>query len=174
MFTSACGHDGASFSAPEYLLPSKVRGTDATAWRHPGWWLHCNRDADREVIVAPSRATDSPTDHQRMVKESGMIPESLIIEERRRRERERGWEPIPLHAPRPMPYEPDSGRSPESPRRDGDKSGSVVIFYRCISVNCVQNGSMFLFHIYHLTSVLRVLVVLRIDIDHYRNQTTNR
>ena len=51
---------------------------------------------------------------------------------------------------------------------------SIIIFYCCISVSCVQNESMFRFHIDYLTFVLRVLVILKTDIDHYRNQTTNR
>lgn len=53
-----------------------------------------------------------------------MIPDSLIIEEQRRRERESQWEPIPLHAPTPMPRVPrDEDREP----RDEETGRGVII-----------------------------------------------
>ncbi len=51
-----------------------------------------------------------------------MIPETLVIEEQRRR-RERRWEPIPLHLPIPMPLHDDDRR----PRQDTGDSGCVII-----------------------------------------------
>lgn len=56
-----------------------------------------------------------------------MIPETLIIEQHRRRERERAWEPIPLHAPTPMPHRPERGDDRDEQQRDGETGRGVII-----------------------------------------------
>lgn len=56
-----------------------------------------------------------------------MIPETLIIEERRRREREQAWEPIPLHAPTPMPYRPEPQRDSGESERGDARRGVIII-----------------------------------------------
>ena len=51
-----------------------------------------------------------------------MIPDILIIEEEKRR-RERAWEPIPLHAPSPVPRR----REDRADRRKEESRSSVII-----------------------------------------------
>lgn len=53
-----------------------------------------------------------------------MIPTVLIIEELKRRERERGVEGIPLHAPSPVP---SGARDDRDEDADEEKSGGTVI-----------------------------------------------
>lgn len=53
-----------------------------------------------------------------------MIPESLIIEEQRRR-REREWQPIPLHAPSPLA--PQRVPQREEPREEERRSSVIII-----------------------------------------------
>jgi hypothetical protein len=51
-----------------------------------------------------------------------MIPDILIIEEKTRR-RARAWEPIPLHAPSPIPLR----REERTERRKEESRSSVII-----------------------------------------------
>lgn len=51
-----------------------------------------------------------------------MIPEILIIEEEKRRQ-ERKWEPIPLHAPSPVPRRRDEFLE----RRNEESRSSVIV-----------------------------------------------
>ncbi|MFT6395386.1 MAG: hypothetical protein ACJAYU_000128 [Bradymonadia bacterium] len=53
-----------------------------------------------------------------------MIPEALIIEEQRRR-REREWQPIPLHAPSPLPLQRIPRR--EEVREEVSRSSVIII-----------------------------------------------
>ena len=53
-----------------------------------------------------------------------MFPDIVIIEEQNRRERQSRWEPVPLHAPSPLPRRPDS---PQREERDTEPGGSVII-----------------------------------------------
>ncbi len=59
-----------------------------------------------------------------------MIPDRMmIIEEMSRREQQQAWEPVPLHAPTPMPYQPEPSRSVPSEREGGERGrgGNVII-----------------------------------------------
>ena len=53
-----------------------------------------------------------------------MFPDIVIIEDQKRREREHAWEPIPLHAPSPLPRRRENI---ERRRQDTDSSGTVII-----------------------------------------------
>lgn len=56
-----------------------------------------------------------------------MISERMLIEEMRRRERDKAWEPIPLHAPTPMPYRPEPGQSGSTGESSEERDGGTVI-----------------------------------------------
>lgn len=55
------------------------------------------------------------------------IPEHLIIEEQRKREKQRNEQArIPLYAPRPMPRHEPAGEKRRSPERESGRSVVIV------------------------------------------------